>query len=288
MLSTKEQAAALSIISNTILILLKLSVGLAIGSVSVISEAIHSGIDLLAAVIALFSVHIADRPADVSHPYGHGKVENVSGTIEAGLIFLAAIFIIYESVRRITHGLEIESVNLGLAVMLVSIIVNLLVSRHLRRVAMATDSLALEADAWHLRTDIYTALGVLLGLFVVGISGWKILDPLIAIAVALFITKAAIQITKKSFVDLLDARLPGAEQERIAAIINDHYRRFVEFHDLRTRKAGSIHYVDLHLVVNPSLSVEQAHELCDHLEQDLEAAIPNCSVTIHVEPSAAD
>ncbi len=284
MFQTRTGAAGLSVLSNTLLILLKVVAGILSGSVSIIAEAIHSGIDLVAAVIAFISLRIAGKPADREHPFGHGKVENVSGTIEAGLIFVAAAFIIYEAIKRIIVGAKIEYVSIGIAVMAVSVVVNILVSRHLLRIARKTDSIALEADARHLTTDVYTSLGVLAGLVVVRITGLNILDPIIALAVALFILRAAYNVIRRAFPPLVDVKLPEKEESLIESCINEHLGMMVGFHELHTRKAGSERYIELHLVMARSTSVEKAHKLCDHLEEDIKSRLANTRVTIHIEP----
>lgn len=287
MFQTKTSAAGLSVLSNTLLILLKVVAGILSGSISIIAEAIHSGIDFVAAGIAFISLRIAGKPADREHPFGHGKVENVSGTIEAGLIFVAAAFIIYEAIKRIITGAVIEYgwwLSIGIAVMAVSVVVNILVSRHLLRIARKTDSIALEADARHLTTDVYTSLGVLAGLIVVRITGFNILDPIIAIGVALFIVKTAYNVTRRAFPPLIDVKLPEDEEVLIVSCIGEHFGMLAGFHELRTRKAGSERYIELHMVVARSTSVEKAHKLCDHLEEDIKSKLANARVTIHVEP----
>ena len=284
MFKTKTSAAGLSVISNTLLILLKVVAGILSGSVSVIAEAIHSGIDLVAAGIAFISLRIAGRPADAEHPFGHGKVENISGTIEAGLIFVAAAFISYAAIDRIITGAVVEYLIIGIAVMAVSVVANILVSRHLLRIARETDSIALEADARHLTTDVYTSLGVLAGLVVVQITGLNILDPIIALAVALFILRAAYNVIRRAFPPLVDVKLPEDEEALVASSIREHLGELVGFHQLRTRKAGSERYIDLHLVMAKNASLEEAHRLCDHLEEDIKSKLLNASVTIHVEP----
>ena len=280
----KSKAAAISIASNTILILLKLVSGLITGSVSLIAEAIHSIMDLAAAIVAFVSVNVSDRPADRRHPFGHGKAENISGVIEGLLIFVAAGFIIYEAIKRITTGAELEFLELGIVLMVVSIIVNTIVSRYLRKISRSTDSLALEADATHLSTDVLTMVGVLVGLIIVRITGLTIIDPIIAIAVALVIIKAAYDITKKSFGGLMDISLPEKEESAIKVCLLEHSELVVGFHKLRTRKAGSYRHIDLHLVIPGVLQVDEAHELCDHLEQHIEGVLDNSNVTIHMEP----
>jgi cation diffusion facilitator family transporter len=280
----KTSVARLSIISNTTLVILKLAVGLMIGSVSVISEAIHSGIDLVAAIIAYFSVRRSSQPPDTEHAFGHGKIENVSGAIEAVLIFIAAALIIKEAYDKLIHGVVIEDVSLGIGVMLLSVIVNYFVSDKLIKTAKRTDSIALEADGWHLRTDVLTSLGIFGGLVAIKITGIAILDPVLAMLVALFILKAAFDLTIKSVKDLLDIKLPREEEDEIKRAISKHAGSYVEFHDLRTRKSGSDRFVDLHLVVHKKLNVEEAHSLSDRIENDIKERFPRTSVVIHIEP----
>lgn len=284
MFQDKRSAAALSVASNSTLVLMKLVVGITIGSISIISEAVHSATDLVAALIAFYSVRFAYEPADAKHPFGHGKMENLSGLIEAGLIILGAFYIIHESVDRLLAGTHIISVDLGIGVMLISLVANSLISRHLLRVARAEESLALEADAWHLIGDVITSLGVVLGLIAVRITGSYVLDPLIAIGVALVIIKTAYDLGRKAIPGLIDTRLPEEEEEKIRSILFEHYGQHLGFHELRSRKAGAERHVDLHLVVSKGLSVEEAHHLCDHLEEDIRAHLPNARISIHVEP----
>lgn len=289
--SSKSGAAALSVGSNALLILLKIAAGLVTGSISILAEAIHSLVDLVASLIAFFSVRIAGHPADEEHPFGHGKAENIAGAVEGGLIFLAAGVIIYEAVRRLKFGgVAIELAEVGVVVMFISVIANIFVSRHLYRIARATDSLALEADADHLRTDVFTSLGVLLGLLAIRLSllfggeAFTILDPLVALGVALLILRTAYRITRKSVAGLLDTRLPMEEEDRIKESIEEHYQELVGFHALRTRKAGGQRHIDLHLVMAKSVSLEEAHRICDHLEEDFEDKLSQTSVVIHCEP----
>ena len=284
MFSTKTSAAGLSILSNSLLVALKLTVGVIMGSVSVISEGVHSTVDLIAAIIAFFSIRAAAKPADEEHEFGHGKIENISGTIEALLIFLAAILIIYEAIVKIINRAQPEFLTLGIGIMAFSAVANFFVSRRLHRIAQSTDSIALEADAWHLTTDVYTSLGVFAGLIVVEITHWYILDPIIAIGVALLIIRAAWNITRKSISGLVDVRLPKEEEDIITASITEHLGEITGFHELRTRKAGSQRYIDLHLVLPKSVTLEEAHRLCDHLEGDIKNKLSNGLVTIHCEP----
>jgi len=267
---SKRDAAALSVVSNSLLIILKTTVGFLTGSVSILAEAIHSLLDLVAAVIAFIAVRLSDKPPDKTHPFGHGKLENLSGSVEALLIFVAAGFIISEAVKRLSTGTELEFLNVGIAVMTVSMVVNILVSRRLLKVAHATDSIALEADARHLTTDVLTSAGVLVGLLVVQLTGLEELDAIIALLVALLIIKAAWEVLVKSVSGLLDTRLPDEEEAEIAAIIKDETQDLVGFHSLRTRKSGSWRFADLHVEAPRELTVEEAHQICDRLEKKLE------------------
>ncbi|HWQ40452.1 MAG TPA: cation diffusion facilitator family transporter [Desulfosporosinus sp.] len=288
----KTQVASLSVASNFFLTVAKVVTGLTTGSVSILSEGIHSGIDLLAAIIALFAVRESGKPADSRHTYGHGKIENVSGTIEAALIFVAAIMIIVEAIQkihRIMDGVEasVGDLGLGLVIMGGSAIMNLIVSTRLMRVAKRTDSVALEADALHLRTDIYTSAGVFLGLLLIKITGWAIVDPIIALGVALMIIKASIDLTKQAFAPLVDVCLPDEECEMIVEVLLFHADEFVAFHKLRTRKAGSERHIDLHLVVAKYKPIADVHELCDVIEEEISRKLYGTNVLIHAEPCSS-
>ncbi len=278
------RVAKLSIYSNTVLLFIKLATGFFMGSISVLSEALHSGIDLLAAVIANYSVRKAGQPADEIHKFGHGKFENVSGTIEAILIFIAALIILFEAGQKIITGTKVEYVGTGIFIMGVSALVNFAVSRKLMKVARKTESIALEADAYHLSTDVFTSVGVFAGLILIRLTGNQIFDPILAIVVALIIIKASYDMTKRSISGLMDVKLSDNEENAIKSIIAEHYSQYAEYHDLRTRMSGAERYVDLHLVVPKNQHVADAHEFCDHLEKDIKEKIPNLSILIHIEP----
>ncbi|TAL64288.1 MAG: cation transporter [Bacteroidetes bacterium] len=282
-MNAKVSIARLSIISNTLLIAMKLVVGLISGSVSIISEAIHSSMDLIAAIIAFLSVKVSDNPPDSEHPYGHGKIENISGVIEALLIFVAAIWIIIEAVKKLFGDkIELESIALGSVIMLISAIVNTIVSRKLYKVARQTNSVALEADALHLKTDVYTSLGVAVGLGLILITGINWFDPVVAILVALFIIKESYQLMKKAFTPLLDTAWSIEEIEELEKTLN---KLEVSYHDLRTRAAGNYRFIDLHIEIPADVSVGSAHQYCDKIENELTSYYSNLVVTIHVEPS---
>lgn len=279
----KEQAALLSIISNTLLIIFKLIAGILMNSVSVISEAVHSFIDLLASIIAFFSIKASEKPEDEKHPFGHGKYENISGFVEAILIFFAAIFIIYESAKKLISGVEIESLSSGILVMLVSSIINLVISRFLIKTAKKTNSLALEADGMHLLTDVFTSFGVFVGLVAIYFSGIKILDPIIAILVSFLIIKVSIDLTKKSMDGLLDSNLPEEELQQIINIVKAH-SEVKGYHKLRTRSSGPKKEIDIHVQVSSELTVGKAHELSDSIENEIKSLFPNSYSVVHIEP----
>jgi cation diffusion facilitator family transporter len=283
--AAKSRAAVISIASNTILTVMKLIIGIMMQSVSVISEAVHSGLDLVAAIIAWFAVSKSGKPADDEHRFGHGKIENVAGTIEAVLIFGAAFYIIWEAVHKLRTGtVEIESLGLGAAIMAVSAIANYFVSRHLLNVAIKTDSVALEADAMHLRADVYTSVGVLGGLVAIKLTGIAMLDPIIAIAVALMIIKAAWDLTKTAFFHILDVKLPDDEEALIHEVMDRYAGRFIEYHKLRTRKSGHIRHIDMHLVVPKQITVEAGHTLTHTITADIEQCLPYSHILVHIEP----
>jgi cation diffusion facilitator family transporter len=287
----KKRVALLSVVSNSILVALKLAVGLAIGSVSVISEAIHSGVDLVAAAIAYYSVRTSGMPADREHPFGHGKIENISGTVEALLIFVAALWILYEAARKIVQPEPLEMASWGVAVMLLSAAMNTAVSRKLFQVGKETDSVALIADGWHLRTDVYTSAGVMTGLAVIWAASrfapgvdlnW--VDPAAAIAVAVLIIKAAWDLTVQSARDLLDVQLPGDELAWIESLILQRQPVVKGYHKLRTRKAGHFRFVEFHVKVDPEMTVQSSHDITDDFSREIRERFPGASVTIHIEP----
>jgi cation diffusion facilitator family transporter len=287
----KASVATLSVVSNTALVVFKIIVGFVTGSVSVMSEAIHSGMDLIASCIALVAVRTSGKPADDDHPYGHGKIENLSGAVEALLIFTAAGWIIYEAVHKLLFPKPIETVGLGVAVMFVSAAVNVIVSRLLFKVGRETGSVALLADAWHLRTDVYTSAGVMVGLGLMMIgrivlpgAGLSWLDPAVAILVAMLIMRTAFQLTRQSVRDLLDTSMPQEEQEWIRSYLRDLASRIRGFHRLRTRQAGPMRFVEFHLLVAADMHVDESHAITDEIAAHIGGRFPGALCTIHIEP----
>ena len=284
----KIAVARLSVYSNSSLVVMKVVVGILMGSVAVLSEAIHSAIDLLAAMIARYSVKKSAEPADKEHRYGHGKFENLSGMIEGALILVAAAIIIYEATIRLLGGIEVDLLVAGMVVMGISAVMNFLVSRKLMEVAKRTDSLALEADAYHLKTDVWTSAGVFVALALIQITDIHALDPAVALVVAVFIIHAAYDITRRSAEGLVDKSLPEAEMKLIERIIKEHQTEVLNYHKLRARKMGPERQIDLHMVVPRSLSVKEGHDLVDQLERDIKKELPRSVMVVHIEPCDAN
>ena len=287
----KTWVATLSVASNATLVLGKVIVGMLIGSVSVISEAVHSAVDLLAAVVALVAVRTSGKPADDTHHFGHGKIENVSGAIEAVLIFVAAVWIIYEAVHKLLKPEPLDALGWGVAVMLFSSVLNWIVSTMLFKIGKETDSMALQADAWHLRTDVYTSAGVMLGLLAITVGGklfpgtnldW--LDPAAAIMVAILIMKAAWNLTLESAGPLLDAALPAEELKWVREHLDSYTGRVKSHHKLRARKAGPDRFIQVHVQVPGEMSVRDSHHLAHEIADGIKAHLANSDVIIHIEP----
>lgn len=284
----KSRVAALSIASNATLIALKLAAGAITGSIAIVTEAVHSMIDLVASVIAFLSVRKADEPADAEHPYGHEKVENLAANFEGLLILVGAGIIVYEATHRLVAGAEVERLGIGIAVMGVSIVANLAVSTALSRQARKTDSPALEGDAAHLRTDALTSAGVLVGLVLVEITGAVSLDSITALVVAVAIVWSGLRLIRRSSGVLVDEALPDAEMDRIeVAIASARTPEVAGYHKLRARRAGSRRHIDFHVQYRSGTSLERAHELAHLMRDSIEAEIPTSEVLIHVEPETS-
>ena len=284
MFSTKAGAAKLLIGAVVGLITVKVVVGWLTGSISIFAQAADSLLDLFAAIITFSAIRIAAKPADAEHPYGHGKVEDIAGAGQGILIFIAGGLIIYAAISRIIEGSHVEMAGAGVAVMAVSIVVSVFLSRHLLRVARRTNSVALEANARNIATDVYSASAVLVGLAIVQFTGLDIVDSAIAIAVAIYILKVAVDTIRKPISGLLDEKLPPSQEAVIEDSIKKHSSEVYGFHALRTRRAGSQSYIDLHLVMAGDLSLERAHQICDEIENEIQSTLHEASVTIHCEP----
>lgn len=279
----KQNAALLSIVSNSVLIIFKLIAGILIGSLSVISEAIHSSMDLLASLIAYFSIKKAAEEEDDEHPFGHGKFENISGLIESILIFFAGAIIVFEASKRIMIGGTIENVLPGLIVMVISAGINTIISLKILKISKETKSIALETDAMHLLTDVYTALGVFAGLLLVKVTGFQILDPISAIVVAVMIMKTSLGLMERSTRDLVDRSLAHEDVKKIEELVISH-NEILGFHRLRTRKCGHREEIDVHVDFMEDYSLLQVHNICDEIEAEIKEVFPESYVLIHAEP----
>jgi cation diffusion facilitator family transporter len=287
----KSKAAAISVSFTILLVLLKLTVGLIVGSVSVISEAVNSGGDLVAATLTLFAVKTSGKSPDKEHPFGHGKAENISAFVEAMLILVAAIWIIYESVQKLINPQPLEVIGFGIAIMLFSAVASIVVSNFLLKVGRKTDSAALMADGLNYRTDVYTAAGVMVGLILFWAGGiffpqlnlyW--IDPIVAILVSFMIIRTSYRLASNSIRDLMDSSVPVEETNWVQDYISGTYKTIRSVHRLRMRKSGATRFIDLHLVVNSEMTVSDSHGLAERIETDIRRQFPNADVTVHIEP----
>jgi cation diffusion facilitator family transporter len=281
----KQRAAALSVISNSGLILLKVIAGTVTGSVAILTEAVHSSIDLVASIVAFFSVRKAGEPADETHRYGHEKIENLAAAIEGILILVGSAAIAFAAIRRLIQGGKVHTVGLGIGVVAFSIVVNVVVSSQIARNARATESPALEGDAAHLRTDALTSAAVLVALALVKLTGAQWLDPVVALAVASAIVVTGVRLLTRSSRVLVDQALPADEVDAIRAAIEQFGPRgVVGYHELRTRRAGSRRYVDLHVQFRAGTSLEDAHRMAHELQDMIGSRLKGADVLIHLEP----
>ncbi len=281
----RTRAASLSIASNSALILLKLVAGAITGSVAILTEAIHSAVDLLASVVAYFSVREAEQPADADHRYGHEKFENVAAAVEGMLILVGSGVIVYTSVRNLVEGSEIEALGFGIGVIGFAAAVNLVVSAYLYRRARETESAALEGDAAHLRADAYTSLGVLAGLVLVKVTGETWIDPAVALVIGGAIVFTGVRILRGSWGVLVDQALPDEEVDAIRESIEAFAGSGVlGYHNLRTRRAGARRYVDLHVQFRSGTSLEAAHVTAHALQDRIGERLRGADVLIHLEP----
>jgi len=288
MVSSRSGVAKLAIISIIILIVIKAIAAILTGSISIRADAIHSVIDLSGVIVGYIGIRISDKPPDEKHTFGHGKAESIASAIIAGLIFVAAGTIFYEAIRRLISGGTLALVDVGIYITLAAIVINGAMSWYSLRVAHTTDSLALEASARDMLADVLSSVAVLVGLILVRFTGLVILDPIVALLVAVLIARTAFMTMKKSLSDLIDTKLPEEEERIITLAITEHIGELTSFHALRTRKAGNQRYIELHIVMRKNAVLEEAHRLCDHLEEDIKNKLPHTSVIIHTEPCSGE
>ena len=270
----KRSAARWSLTSNAGLLVLKAVVGVVTGSVGILAEVVNSAADLLGAAVAFFSVRASDEPPDRSHAYGHGKIENLSGALTAALVICGGAYAVSEALHQLVHGGRLQSLGWAMGTMLVSALVNIAVSRQLLRVGRETDSPALTADGHHLRMDIWTSLGVLVGLVLVRVTGKGWWDSVAALVVSALILRVGFQLAQEALDTLSDVTLPPDEESTLAAVLLAH-PQVLSYHKLRTRKSGSHRHVDVHVQIADTHSFVEAHRLTEELEDRMRAVLPN-------------
>lgn len=262
-------------------------VGVLSGAISVVANGVQSALDLVSALTAWFAVSQASKPPDESHRYGHGKIDSLLGSVQALLIWVAAGFIAAEAIQKFLKGTTVDYPLAAMVMMGITVAVDVGVARYLFHIARKHGSIALEADAWHLQADALSAISVFVGLVVLNLTGWHFMDPLLAVFISALIVKAGFGILKQAIDHLLDTALPEEEEALIDKVLNSHAHKFINAHRIRTRQSGKHRYVDLHLVVRDDMTVEEAHRLCDEIENDIRKALPNTDVTIHVESASS-
>ena len=282
----KSRTVLFSISSNALLLTVKLVAGVLTGSASVLSEAVHSATDLVASVVAFVAVRRSGSPPDELHNYGHGRFENLAGVFEGVILLGVGAAVIYGAVDGILNGTKLELLGFGIGVMALSAVVNFFVSRRLLRVAHETDSRALEAEGYNLRTDVWGAAGVALGLIAALATGWTVLDPIIAAVIGLVILWTAFRLISGSTRVLLDESLPGEELSVVEDVIGGEVRsdpRIRGYHKLRARKSGPQRHIDFHLQLRAETTLGEAHKISDALEERIRRNLPNSDVLIHLE-----
>lgn len=283
-MSATQRVALLSIGASIVTLLLKFGAYFLTNSVGLLSDAAESAVNLTAALIAFAAITIADRPADVNHSYGHDKAEYFSSGAEGALILVAAFTILYAAVTRILNPVPVENIGVGAIVAGIASAINFSVSRIMLRVSKQHDSIALEADAHHLMTDVWTSVGVIGGVILVGITGWALLDPLLAIAVGLNIIWMGVKLIRRSSQGLMDQALPAQEVAVVQNAVERTAGADTPYHALRTRKSGSRRFVDMHLLMPGRTTVQESHDVVRKIESAIQEQLANTSITIHIEP----
>jgi len=280
---SKRQAALTAVAGGLFIFALKLAAWVMSGSVALLSDALESIVNIVASGMMYVSVIISGMPADSDHHYGHEKVESISMLVEGGLIVTAGLFIVHEALGRFSEPAALTQIEFAIVVSLVATALNGALSWYLSKAAVETDSPALEGDARHLLSDVVSSAGIAGGLYLAGLTGWSMLDPVLAIMVSVLVFKMGVELVYKAGQGLMDRSAPE-EEARIKGLLKEHQSQFVDFHDVKTRRSGGRVYAELHLSMDGSMTVQEAHDFTDHLEEDLKLELPEVSVTIHVEP----
>jgi len=276
--------AWLSIAAAVVTIAMKSAAFLMTGSVGLLSDALESLVNLVAAIVALAMLMLASRPPDERYAYGYTKAEYFSSGVEGAMIFLAAVSICWTAVNRLLHPRELEKLGAGLLISIAASLVNFAVARVLLRAGQRYHSITLEADAKHLMTDVWTSAGVVVGVGLVAMTGWRPLDPLVAIGVAVNIIWAGIQLVRRSAGGLLDTAIPPHERQIVQDVLDRYIAGGIEFHALRTRQAGPRYFVEMHVLVPGAWSVQRGHDLAEEIEGKIREVLPRAHVLTHLEP----
>lgn len=279
----KQKTALTAIIGGILIFALKMYTWFISGSIALLSDALESVVNILASLMMYGSIRVSEKPADKSHPYGHQKVENISCGIEGILVILAALLIAQTALGRINNPVELEGLDTAMILSLLATAGNGFLSWILMRSSQETGSMALEGDAKHLLSDVVSSGGVIIGLFIGQKLKIPILDPILALIVSVLVFKMGAELVYKAGRELMDESCPE-EEEKVRIVMDRHQHQFVDYHDLKTRKSGGMVYAELHLRVDGQMSVQEAHDFTDHLEEDLAEEVPNVVITIHVEP----
>ena len=282
----KHSAARLSIIAAAFLIILKTATGWLTGSISIWASLLDSAMDIFASTLNFIAVRAASRPPDEDHAYGHGKAESLAGLFQAFVISVSGLYLVWRAILRLVSPPEIAHEGLGIATMFVASLVSVALVTRLKKVARATDSPALKADAVHYASDVYTNAAALVALLTIALTGWQLADPIFSLAISAYILSSAVSVAREAIDILMDRRLPKEIDEEVAAVVvRFRDEGVVGFHDLRTRRSGAYKFIDLHLEVQREQSLEEAHALTVRVLRAIEEAIPRTRVQIHTDPA---
>ncbi len=281
----KKTAALISIASSFLLFCIKITFGLLTNSLSIIASAIDSFLDLSASIINFFSIYHSSRPADEEHKYGHEKAEAIAALFQGFIIITTSLYLILEAIKRLNSEIILEQLDKGIVVMIISLVVSYILSRYLKNVAISTESMALHADSFHFKTDLYTNVTIITGLILVKITGLTSLDSVITIIVSAYIIYSTYEIIINSIDVLMDRELSPDKLNIIENTIKDHSDEIKGFHKLRTRMTGATKFIEFHLEVNKELSFIEAHDISEEIIKELEIRIPNSEIIVHVDPS---
>ncbi len=280
----KLRTALLSITVAISLVIIKLIFGFLTNSVSILASAVDSFLDLSASSVNYFSIRKSEKPADHDHRFGHGKAEGLAGLFQCFVIGVSSLYLIYLSIERLLNGGNLQDLDLGILVIAFSIVVSLLLARYIKNVAKETESIVLNADSLHYQFDVYTNIGIVIALIVIKFTGLSVIDPIISIVIAILIIWSAKDIVMQSLNILMDKELPEEVVVQIEEIILNHSSEVRSFHKLRTRNAGSVKFIEFHVVLDHQLTFVKSHELAEDIIKEIEAVIPNSEVTVHVDP----